>query len=242
VAQYIYGTNAVCERLKKGSAIEKIYLMEKYADPKVHRLIEENQIETEIVSRKALDDMTDNANHQGVVACISSYDYSSLDDIINNVKEGEYPLIVMLDGIEDPHNLGAILRTCDAIGVTGVIIPKHHSVQLTPTVAKVSSGAIEYVKVVQVTNLTTTIKELKKKGYWIVGAEASNSSDYRSVDYNMPVVLVIGSEGRGISRLVLSECDFKINLPMLGHVNSLNASVATAIILYQIHAHRFPIK
>ena len=147
----------------------------------------------------------------------------------------------MLDGLEDPHNLGAILRTCDAVGVDGVIIGKNRSVSLNATVAKVSTGAIHHVKVAQVTNLTRTLEELKKKSFWVVGCELENSQDYRAVDYNMPTVLVIGSEGFGISRLVKKSCDIHVVLPMVGHVNSLNASVATAVLLYQVYNSRHPL-
>ena len=144
-------------------------------------------------------------------------------------------VIVMLDSLEDPHNLGAILRTCDAAGVDGVIIGKNRSVRLNDTVAKVSTGAIDYVKVVEVTNLTNTIKDLKKKGYWIVGAEAIDESKYYDqMKYDMPTCLVVGSEGKGISDLVRKNCDFLVKIPMLGHVNSLNASVSCSILIYEI--------
>jgi 23S rRNA (guanosine2251-2'-O)-methyltransferase len=242
MAQYIYGKNTVCERIKKGATIEKIYVFEKLGDNKIHHLIEKSKLPFEMVDRKFLDKITNNANHQGLVAIISSYDYFTVEEIINEPCKSNFHLLVMLDGLEDPHNLGAVLRTCDAVGVDGVIIPKHNSVSLTPTVAKVSTGAIEHVKVARVTNLTSTLKDLKKHGFWVVGAEAENSIDYRSVDYNVPIVLVIGGEGKGISRLVKEQCDFRIKIPMIGHVNSLNASVATSVILYQIFTHRNPIK
>lgn len=241
MAQYIYGKNTVCERIRKGASIEKIYIFDKLGDNKIHQLVKNSKIPSEFVERKFLDKLVDNANHQGLVAIISSYEYYSLDEIISGPSKTKYPLLVMLDGLEDPHNLGAILRTCDAVGVDGVIIPKHNSVSLTSTVAKVSTGAIEHVKVARVTNLTNTLKELKIKGFWVVGAEAENALDYRSVDYNQPIVLVIGAEGKGISRLVKEQCDFRIKIPMVGHVNSLNASVATSIILYQIFTHRLPL-
>lgn len=175
------------------------------------------------------------------MASVEGYDYSTLDDMIDSIPEGKQPLLLMLDGLEDPHNLGAILRTCDAIEVDGVIIGKNRSVGLTPTVAKVSTGAIDYIKVAQVTNLSRTLDELKKKGFWIVGCDLQESQDYRKVDYNMPLCIVIGSEGFGISRLVKSKCDINVVLPMTGHVTSLNASVATAVILYQVYNSRHPI-
>ncbi len=171
-------------------------------------------------------------NHQGVVALVKDYHYYSLSDI---VKEDKNSLIVALDGLEDPHNLGAILRTCEAAGIDGVILPKKRSVKLNSTVAKVSTGAIEYVKVVEVVNLTQTLKQLKNKGYWIIGAErSSKSSNIWELKYDMPIVLVIGSEGKGISRLVKEECDFLVEIPMQGKINSLNASVSTGIMIYEI--------
>ena len=160
---------------------------------------------------------------------------------IKDIPENKQPLLLMLDGLEDPHNLGAILRTCDAVGVDGVIIGKNRSVGLNGTVAKVSTGAIHHVKVAQVTNLTRTLEDLKKKAFWIVGCELENSQDYRSVDYNMPTVLVIGSEGFGMSRLVKKSCDINVVLPMVGHVNSLNASVAASVLLYQVYNSRHPL-
>ena len=160
---------------------------------------------------------------------------------IKDIPENKQPLLLMLDGLEDPHNLGAILRTCDAVGVDGVIIGKNRSVGLNGTVAKVSTGAIHHVKVAQVTNLTRTLEDLKKKAFWVVGCELENSQDYRSVDYNMPTVLVIGSEGFGMSRLVKKSCDINVVLPMVGHVNSLNASVAASVLLYQVYNSRHPL-
>ena len=180
------------------------------------------------------------ANHQGVVAKIEGYDYVELETLLDRIHH-EYPLLVILDGLEDPHNLGAILRTCDAIGVDGVILPKHRSVQLNETVAKVSTGALEYVPVCQVTNLTRTIETLKQRGYWIVACDNHESTDYRSIDYRMPLAIVMGSEGFGISPLVLKHCDYHVVLPMVGHVSSLNVSVATALILYQIYQSRHPL-
>ena len=144
----------------------------------------------------------------------------------------------MLDSLEDPHNLGAIMRSVDCVGADGIIYRKHHGVRLNSTVAKVASGAMEYVKVAEVTNLVKTLQDLKKKGYWVVGTDASAKDMYNKIDYRMNTVLVIGSEGKGISRLVLEECDYVVKLPMFGHVNSLNASVATAIMLYKIIENR----
>lgn len=232
---YIYGKNVVNEAIKAGKKIFQIY-----ANPNNKEIIanaKAKSIPVNIVNNKVLDDLVKGV-HQGVIAEVDGYRYYLLDEILNNAR-AQYPLLIILDGIEDPHNLGAIVRTSDAAGVDGIIIPKNRSVGVNNTVAKVSTGALEYVKICEVTNLTNTIKELKNKGYWIVGAEyTKDSQDYRSINYDMPVALVIGSEGKGISRLVLENCDFVVKIPMYGHINSLNASVSCAILVYEIIKNR----
>lgn len=238
--QYIYGKNTVVEALKGDKYIYKLYVLEN-VDRKIISLCEKRHISYEICDKNKLNKLAGNGVHQGIVAQVKEYDYSSLEEIIKGIPEGKLPLLLMLDGLEDPHNLGAILRTCDAIGVDGVIIGKNRSVGLTPTVAKVSTGALNYIKVARVTNLSRTLIELKKKGYWVIGCDNNESQDYRSVDYNMPVVIVIGSEGAGISPLVKKQCDFNVVMPMVGHVDSLNASVATALILYEVYNSRHPL-
>ncbi len=239
MAQYIYGKNAVLSRVENKGDIEAIYVLETLKDSRIIAKLQDYSVS--YVSKAKLSNLCGNPNHQGLVAKIKTYDYASLEEVINIAEQQEYPLIVMLDGMEDPHNVGAILRTCESIGVNSVIVPKHNCAPLTSTVAKVSTGAIEYVKVAEVTNLTTTINKLQKLGYWVVGAEASGDTDYRKVDYKTKIVLVIGSEGKGIAPLVYKQCDFKISLPMKGKINSLNASNAAAILLYAIHANRYPI-
>lgn len=239
MAQYIYGKNVVLSRIEKGADIVKVYLAEGFKDKKI---LDSISCPVEFCKSSKLDKLCGCSYHQGVVAEVKIYPYAPLEKILKACKDVTYPLIVILDGVEDPHNLGAITRTCDAIGVNGIIVPKHGSSPLTSTVVKVSTGAIEYVPIAQVTNLTQTIKKLKDEGFWIVGAEAFESIDYRSVDYKCPIALVMGSEGKGISRLVLEQCDFKVKLPMVGHVNSLNVSNATAILLYEIYSNRFPAK
>lgn len=194
-------------------------------------------MEVKNVSTKELNELVDGA-HQGVVAQIVTYNYSSLEEIMIRAKKKEHPLILILDEINDPHNLGAILRSCDAFGVDGIIMKKNNQVPLNATVAKVSTGAIDYVPVAQVTNLNTAIETMKKNGYWIVATDGSAKQEYHQVDYKMPIGLVIGSEGKGISRLVLKNSDFIIKINMFGHVNSLNASVACAIVLAQISHNR----
>lgn len=234
----IYGKNSLLEALrnaKDNSYFDSIYLLK--SDGEVFKLSKEKKIKVEIISKdrfnKILDDNNiEKVNHQGYLGIVKEYKYYDLKDIISNKNDS---LIVALDGLEDPHNLGAIVRTCEIAGVDGVILPKNRSVRVTPTVAKVSTGATEYVKIAQVTNLVNTIKELKKEGYWIVGAEASEkSTNFWSVDYNMKVCLVVGSEGKGVSRLVKDNCDFLVEIPMWGEVNSLNASVSCGILIYEI--------
>ena len=235
MSEYIYGKNTVKATLLNNSRAKPLYTVNKNDD--FISLAKKNKIEIKVVDNNYLNKLVQ-GNHQGVVLEIESYSYVSVDEIIKETKL-KYPFVVMLDGLEDPHNLGAILRTCDASGVDGVIIGKNRSVKLNGTVAKVSTGAIEYVKVAEVTNLTNTIKYLKTKGFWIVGAEACDKSVlYTDVKYDMPVCLVIGSEGKGISRLVSENCDYLVKIPMVGHVNSLNASVSCSILIYEIIKNR----
>lgn len=229
MSEYIFGKNVVKEAFNHPSRIEEIYVLDKNTE--FVSLAKEYRIKYTVITPSEMNKMV-SGNHQGVVALVKDYHYYSLSDI---VKEDKNSLIVALDGLEDPHNLGAILRTCEAAGIDGVILPKNRSVKLNSTVAKVSTGAIEYVKVVEVVNLTQTLKQLKNKGYWIIGAErSSKSSNIWELKYDMPIVLVIGSEGKGISRLVKEECDFLVEIPMQGKINSLNASVSTGIMIYEI--------
>lgn len=241
MAQYIYGRNTVVSRLKETKDIEELYVLESIKDKSLLKLIVDSNVKVFFCKKNKLDNLVRNEFHQGIVAKVHTYDYYDFDRLLDDVREKKNPLIVMLDGIEDPHNLGAILRSCEAMGVDGVIVSKHGSCSLNSTVAKTSTGAIDLVKVVEVTNLSTSIKRLKEEGFWVVGAEAFNSVDYRQVDYNDKIVLVVGSEGKGISRLVIENCDYKVKLPMLGKINSLNVSVACAVLLYQIYNSRFPL-
>lgn len=241
--QYIYGKNTVLESLKGDKPVYQVYMMKNGQDEKILALAKTKDVKINLVPHKGvLHELVGNVVHQGVVAQVEGYDYYSIDEILSSIDKDKTPLLLMLDGLEDPHNLGAILRTCDSVEVDGVIIGKNRSVGLTPTVAKVSTGAIDYVKVAQVTNLSRTLDELKKQGFWVIGCDLDESQDYRAIDYNMPIVIVIGSEGFGISRLVKSHCDMNVVLPMEGHVTSLNASVAAAVILYQVYNSRHPLK
>lgn len=240
MTQYVYGKNVVKQLLTDDKKIYEIILSEGIRDTELMDTIKQKKIPVKTMGKKKMDTML-SGNHQGIAAKIDDYQTYELDEILASVPKGKMPLLVMLDGLEDPHNLGAILRTCDCVGVDGVIIGKHRNVKLTPTVAKVSTGAIDTVKVSMVTNLTQAIKYLKKQGFWIVGADLENSKDYREGQYDVPLVLVVGSEGFGISSLVAKNCDYCVRLPMEGSVTSLNASVACGILLYEIHSKRHPL-
>ncbi|WP_249029181.1 23S rRNA (guanosine(2251)-2'-O)-methyltransferase RlmB [Tannockella kyphosi] len=238
--QYIYGRNTVMEALKGDKGIHKVCLLQK--DSGIIELARKKNIPVEMVDKQFCFQAVGKVVHQGILACIEEYKYFEVEEILKDIPAGKQPTLLILDGLQDPHNLGAILRSADAIGVDGVIIGKHRSVKLNGTVAKVSTGAIDHVKVASVTNLTKTLESLKEKGYWVVGCDLSDKAqDYRQVDYNMPVALVMGSEGEGISRLVSKTCDLHVIIPMTGHVTSLNVSVATAVLLYQVHQSRHPL-
>lgn len=240
MAQYVYGKNVISSLIKNNKEIVCLYIQSSRNDDSIQQLAIKNKIPYKVVDRKKLDSLVQ-GNHQGYVAEVVDYKTYDIDEIVNSIPAGKQPLIIACDGLEDPHNLGAILRTAACVGADGVIIEKNRSVSLTSTVAKVSVGAIDIVKVASVTNLSQTLLSLKDKGYWVVGTDVDGAVDYRTVDYNMPVVLVIGSEGKGMHRIVREKCDIKITLPMCNEMNSLNASVAAGIILYQIYSCRFPV-
>lgn len=235
MAQYIFGKNTVSAYLKSGKRPHRLYLFDKGNYTEIVKLAKANRVDVQFVAKHRLDRMVKGV-HQGVVAEVSDYKYTELGDMIQNAKN---KVLVMCDQIEDPHNLGAILRSVDASGADGVIIGKHRSVGLTDTVAKVSTGAIDSVPVAQVTNLVQAIQELKDAGYWIVAAENGiDAVDYTEFKVDMPLVLVVGSEGRGVSRIVKESCDILTTIPMFGTVNSLNVSVATGIVLFEIARRR----
>ena len=241
MAQYIYGRNTVKEKLNSEEVIEEAYVLEGLKDDKLNSLLTKKNIKVIKCSRAKLDKIASNTFHQGIILKVKEAKTLELDELLEKNKDNENALLVILDGVVDPHNVGAILRTSEAIGVNGVIIPKNNSCPLNSTVAKTSTGAIDLVDIAKVSNLTNTISKLKKEGYWIVGAEACESVDYRQVDYNGKIALVLGSEGKGISRLVLENCDYRVRLPMVGKITSLNVSVATAILLYQVYNNRNPL-
>ncbi|AZB41235.1 23S rRNA (guanosine(2251)-2'-O)-methyltransferase RlmB [Bacillus sp. FJAT-42376] len=242
--EYIIGRNPVLEALRSERDINKLWMAEnsvKGSALQITAIAKERGIIVQTVPKRKLDQMVE-GNHQGFVAQVAAYEYVHTDDILKAAEEkGEAPFILILDELEDPHNLGSIMRTADAVGAHGIVIPKRRAVGLTATVAKASTGAIEYVPVARVTNLARTIDELKEKGVWIAGTDAKGSDDYRTLDGTMPIGLVIGSEGKGVSRLVRDKCDFLINLPMAGHVTSLNASVAASLLMYEVFRKRHPL-
>lgn len=243
--EWIVGKNPVIEALRAGRTINKIWIAEgvnKNLMGPVFTLAKDQGVIVTTANRKKLDQLTGTDSHQGVVASVAAYDYVEVDDLLTRAKErNQTPFLIILDELEDPHNLGSILRTADAAGAHGVIIPKRRSVSLTATVAKASAGAIEYVPVARVTNLVRTIEELKEQGVWVAGTDASATQDFREGDFTIPLALVIGSEGKGISRLVRENCDFLYSLPMAGQVTSLNASVAAALLMYEVYRSRSPL-
>ena len=241
---YVIGRNAVLEAIISEREIHKIWIGEGSQKGPMQKIIKEARergVAIQYVPKKKLDEMSDGI-HQGVIAQVAAYRYFDVDEILDKAEQKkEMPFLLILDELEDPHNLGSIMRTADASGVHGIIIPKRRSVGLTSTVAKASTGAIEHIPVARVTNLARTIEDLKNRGIWIVGTDAKGTMDYREIDGNMPVALVIGSEGKGMGRLIKEKCDFLVSLPMKGHVTSLNASVAAALLMYEIYRKRSPL-
>ena len=229
----IYGKNPVIEAINARKAL-KVFLVHNFSDQKVLNLIKENKLPVVNVSPAEMEKMANGGVHQGLAAELKPYQTVSLDEIIIRAKKKDKKIIVMLDNIEDPHNLGAILRSADVFEASGVVLPKHNSVSLNATVAKTSAGAINYVPVAVVNNLNQAIKQLKEEGYWVVSTDGSATISYSSLKYDFPVVVVIGSEGKGVSSLVLKNSDYVVKIPQYGHVNSLNASVATGVILSKI--------
>ncbi|MCQ2787130.1 MAG: 23S rRNA (guanosine(2251)-2'-O)-methyltransferase RlmB [Bacilli bacterium] len=233
MASLIYGRNSVIAAITS-SRVNKITIADSFNDNRILSLAKENKIPLLRVSTAKLNELVHNSHHQGVVAEVKGYQYYDLITLINDGKKITNPVIIMLDGIEDPHNLGAILRIADAFNAVGVVIRKTNQVPLNATVDKVSTGAINYVKVAEVSNLNVAIKKLKEAGYWIISTDGNAKDTYTKLDYDMPIVLIIGSEANGISNLVKSNSDFLVKIPMYGHVNSLNASNALSVILSHI--------
>lgn len=233
---YIYGKNVAREKLNTNEPIVKAYVSKKFKDQSlIDDLINKN-IRINFVDNKVLDGKVDGL-HQGIILEVEEAKTYSLDELFEQLKEKTNPLVVMLDHLEDPHNFGAIIRTCEALGIDGIIIPNDRSVGITGTVIKTSAGAISYTTIVRVPNLANTIEKLKKNGFWIVGTDMQGT-DYTKIDYNMPTCLVIGNEGKGMSKIIKDNCDFIATIPMNGKINSLNASVSCGIVLSQIVSSR----
>lgn len=237
----IEGRNAVLEAFRSGKPIDKVYVLDGCQDGPVRTIVREAKKYDTIlnfVDKERLDQLSETKKHQGVIAVAAAYQYAEVDDILKAAEEkGEPPFLILLDNIEDPHNLGAIIRTANLAGAHGVIIPKRRAVGLTGTVAKTSAGAINYTPVAKVTNLSATIKELKERGIWFVCADMGGTQMYQ-LDLKGPIGLVIGSEGEGVGKLVRENCDFVASIPMKGDIDSLNASVAAGVLAYEIVRQR----
>ena len=237
----IEGRNAVLEAIRSGASVDRIYIIEDIKDGPLQTILREAdraKIRVDRVKKERLDGMSVTGKHQGVIAKVASYEYAEVDDILKKAADkGEKPFVFILDGIEDPHNLGAIIRSANQAGAHGVIIPKNRACTLTATVAKTSAGALSYTPVAKVTNLTRTMEELKAQGMWFVCADMEGESMY-DLDMSGAIGLVIGSEGEGVSRLVRENCDFTARIPMYGDIDSLNASVAAGILGFEIARQR----
>ena len=241
MSEQIEGRNAVLEAFRSGKCVDKLFILDGCQDGPVRTIAREaRKTDTIInyVSKERLDQLSETRAHQGVIAQVAAYEYSTVDEILARAEEkGEAPFLILLDNVEDPHNLGAIIRTANLAGAHGVIIPKRRAVGLTSTVAKTSAGAINYTPVAKVTNIVRTIEELKVKGIWFVCADMGGEIMY-DLDLTGPMGLVIGNEGEGVSRLVREACDFTASIPMKGDIDSLNASVAAGVLAYEIVRQR----
>ena len=237
----IEGRNAVLEAIRAGKPIDKLYVLDGCPDGPVRTIIREAKKGDTIINyvkKERLDQLSETGHHQGVIAMAASYEYATVEDILEKAREkGEAPFIFVLDNIEDPHNLGAMIRTANLAGAHGVIIPKRRAVGLTPTVARTSAGAINYTPVAKVTNLKQTMEQLKKEGMWFVCADM-DGTPYYQMDLKGPMGLVIGNEGEGVSRLIKETCDFVASIPMKGDIDSLNASVAAGVLAFEIARQR----
>lgn len=236
------GRNSIMEALKANRTINKLFVVKGEREGSIRQIIaiarQKGIIITE-VERNALDSMSNSRSHQGIIAFVSAKEYVEVDDILKIAQEkGEPPFIIILDEISDPHNFGAILRSADAVGAHGVIIPKRRAIGLTSAVSKAAAGAVEYVPVSRVTNIAQTIEYLKKNNIWVIGTDSTGERAFFESDLKGPIALVVGSEGEGMGKLIREKCDFVVNIPMLGQISSLNASVAAAIVMYEILKQR----
>jgi len=237
----IEGRNAVLEAFRSGKTIDKLFVLDGCQDGPVRSIVREAKKHDTIityVAKERLDQLSETKKHQGVIAFAAAYEYAQVEDMLKAAEEkNEAPFLILLDNMEDPHNLGAVIRTANLAGAHGVIIPKRRAVGLTATVAKTSAGALNYTPVAKVTNLSQTIKELKEKGIWFVCADMDGTTMYE-LDLKGPIGLVVGSEGEGVSKLVKENCDFTASIPMAGEIDSLNASVAAGVLAYEIVRQR----
>ena len=231
----VYGRNVAKEVLSNNLKINKVLLQEGYSDQELIDELNKRNVNIKYLNKNMMNKLEE-GNHQGIILDIEDYEYYDEAEMFNNMPKN--PFIVILDHLEDPHNFGAIIRTCEAAGVDYIIIPKDRSVRVNKTVMKVSAGALNNVKIVMTTNLNRFINKIKEHGVWVVGTALSDSVYYDKVDYNMPVALIIGNEGKGISQLVKKNCDFVVKIPMIGKINSLNASVAAGIMIYEVVRQR----
>ena len=229
----VMGRNVAVDLLKKNKKVRKLIIQEGFDDKNILSLIEKNNLVCEIKSKREIDHLCPGVN-QGIILDIPDYKYMELNDFLNT----EDDFVVLLDHLEDPHNLGAIIRTCEAAGVKSIIMPRDRQVQVNATVMKTSVGTLDNINLVSVSNLVNAIERLKENGYWVVGTALENSVDYREIDYSGKIALVIGNEGKGISDLVQKKCDFLAKIPMYGETNSLNASVAAGIMIYEVIRNR----
>ncbi|MCI6899466.1 MAG: 23S rRNA (guanosine(2251)-2'-O)-methyltransferase RlmB [Bacilli bacterium] len=229
----VYGRNVAKELLENGKIVQKIILQDGFSDKEINSLIEKRKVPVQYKSKREIDRLAPGV-HQGIILFIPDYKYKDISDVLDD----EAKFFVILDHLEDPHNLGAIIRTCEAAKVDALIMPKDRQAQVNSTVMKTSAGTLDNVSIVTVTNLVSTIDELKKNGFWIVGTALEDSVDYRSIDYSGKIALVIGNEGSGMSKLVKNACDFIAKIPMYGTTNSLNASVASGIMIYEVIRNR----
>ena len=237
----IEGRNAVIEAFRAGKTVDKMFVLEHCKEGSMNTVLREAKKHDTVINyvkKERLDQMSETGKHQGVIAYIAAFEYATVDDILKKAEDkGEPPFVVILDDIEDPHNLGAIIRTANLAGAHGVIIPKHRAAGLTATAVKASAGAVSYTPVAKVTNISKTIEELKDKGLWFVCADMGGTTMY-DLDLKGPIGLVVGNEGKGVSRLVKEKCDFIASIPMFGDIDSLNASVATGVLAYEIVRQR----
>ena len=237
----IEGRNAVIEAFRAGKTVDKLFVLEHCKEGSMNTVLREAKKHDTIINyvkKERLDQMSETGKHQGVIAYIAAFEYATVDDILKKAEDkGEPPFVVILDDIEDPHNLGAIIRTANLAGAHGIIIPKHRAAGLTATAVKASAGAVSYTPVAKVANISKTIEELKDKGLWFVCADMGGTTMY-DLDLKGPIGLVVGNEGKGVSRLVKEKCDFIASIPMFGDIDSLNASVATGVLAYEIVRQR----